>query len=52
MLNKTDIYNLLILLQRVTLQGSEVKAYNQIVNKLEMMMNNISEEGKGEVQEE
>lgn len=51
MLNKTDIYNLLILLQRVTLQGAEVKAYNQIVSKLEIMMNNISEEVK-EVQEE
>lgn len=51
MLNKTDIYNLLILLQRVTLQGAEVKVYNQIVNKLEIMVSNLSEEVK-EVQEE
>lgn len=51
MLNKTDIYNLLILLQRVTLQGAEVKVYNQIVSKLETMMNAISE-GVKEVQEE
>lgn len=43
MLNKTDIYNLLILLQRVTLQGSEVKTYNQIVSKLETMLNTLQD---------
>ncbi len=50
-LTKNDIHNLLIFLQRTTIQGLEVPAYCQLVSKLETMQNNTPEEIPKEVQE-
>jgi len=38
-LTKTDIHNLLIFLQRTTIQGLEVPTYIQLTSKLETMLN-------------
>ena len=47
-LTKTDIHNLLIFLQRTTVQGSEVPTYIQLTSKLEAMLNTPEKEVQNE----
>ncbi len=47
-LTKNDIHNLLIFLQRTTIQGLEVQAYCQLTSKLEIMLNTPEKEVQNE----